>query len=130
MKGCTVAFATFGKSQVGPSATVEPIPTSGPISEIQLLPYAALIHLPALDWWRRGELNPRPKSVTARSLHACLNSFGSARHAQNEQETQLTSPIGSRRLAADRDSTASLLCDVSDWARRRSPGKRNRPSLS
>jgi hypothetical protein len=25
-------------------------------------------------WWRRGELNPRPKSATDRSLHAYLNS--------------------------------------------------------
>lgn len=22
------------------------------------------------EWWRRGESNPRPKSATARSLHA------------------------------------------------------------
>jgi Phage integrase family len=28
-------------------------------------------------WWRRGELNPRPKSATPRSLHAYLSSFGS-----------------------------------------------------
>jgi len=27
-----------------------------------------------LIWWRRGELNPRPKSATDRSLHAYLNS--------------------------------------------------------
>jgi integrase/recombinase XerD len=46
-----------------------------------------------LRWWRRGELNPRPKSATPRSLHAYLSSIGFAFRAQNEQETQPASPM-------------------------------------
>jgi hypothetical protein len=32
----------------------------------------------SLQWWRRGESNPRPKSATPRSLHAYLSSLGFA----------------------------------------------------
>jgi hypothetical protein len=44
-------------------------------------------------WWRRGELNPRPKSATPRSLHAYLSSIGFAFRAKNEQETRPASPM-------------------------------------
>jgi hypothetical protein len=46
-----------------------------------------------LLWWRRGELNPRPKSVTHRSLHAYLSSIWFALRAKNEQDTRLASPM-------------------------------------
>ena len=56
-----------------------------------------------LNWWRRGESNPRPKSATPRSLHAYLGSVGFASRAQNEQETQPASPIGlARTLRTER----------------------------
>jgi hypothetical protein len=32
------------------------------------------LHVYKTIWWRRGELNPRPKSATPRSLHAYLSS--------------------------------------------------------
>jgi hypothetical protein len=60
----------------------------------------------AVKWWRRGELNPRPKSATPRSLHAYLSSMTAqplracrafAFRAQNEQETQPASPMNLAR---------------------------------
>jgi len=40
-----------------------------------------------VNWWRRGESNPRPKSLTVRSLHAYLVRFLlSPTVLRNEQE--------------------------------------------
>jgi hypothetical protein len=61
-------------------------------------------------WWRRGELNPRPKSATPRSLHAYLSSVWFASRAKNEQETQPASPmVLARALLTERLRPAHCL---------------------
>ncbi len=48
-------------------------------------------------WWRRRESNPRPKSSSARRIHAQSSSENFALCAQNGQDAHKTSPIISRK---------------------------------
>jgi hypothetical protein len=44
-------------------------------------------------WWRRRESNPRPKSLSARRVHALSDSEGFAAGTQNGQDAPEASPI-------------------------------------
>jgi hypothetical protein len=59
--------------------------------------------------WRRGELNPRPKSLATRRLHAYPVRFGFAGRAQNGQETFPASPmISPPRYGPKRDGQPAI----------------------
>jgi len=83
-------------------------------------------------FWRRGESNPRPRSLTARRLHAYPVPFAAYRSGQ-AAVSPLTLRAGktrsrlvrwSRRRVTDRNAPASLLCDASSQPRRRRLGRR------
>src|SRR5262245_55120704 len=54
-----------------------------------------------ISWWRRRELNPRPRKPAMKSLRAYpIQKFRTP--LQNRQERRRSSPIGSRPTAPDR----------------------------
>jgi hypothetical protein len=60
-----------------------------------------------LKLWRRRESNPRPKSLSARRIHAQSSSEGFASDAQNGQDAPEASPMISRlRHGPSRNHTA------------------------
>ena len=70
------------------------------------------------EWWRRGELNPRPRSLATRRLHAYPVPKVSPTELR-AGKTRRRLVRCSRRRITDRNATASLLCDASSQARRR-----------
>src|SRR5579862_282737 len=67
---------------------------SGTVSKISYFSTIYMIESIALSyWWRRRESNPRPKSLSARRIHAQSSSGGFTRCAQNGQDAQKASPM-------------------------------------
>jgi len=80
------------------------------------------------EWWRRRELNPRPKVSLAESLHTYSRSRvplkGHFRASRSEHDKKRESLAQDLVSALGPHAETSLLCDALTTARRRSRGER------
>ncbi len=79
----------------------------------------------ATKWWRRRELNPRPKARRRRTLHAYPLLLSRAQRVKAAKNRQVARPGLSHPRAPSRHSRASLLNDIRPPTTRRGQGERS-----